>query len=174
MRSEQDDEFAEFVRTRLPALHGIAYRLCGDDDRADDLLQDALAKLYVRWSKVRLADNLDGYARTVLVRTYIDETRRPWSRVRLYGEPPDRIAPPTPGTEDRTAVRAALANLPPGQRAVLVLRFLCDLPVTEVAALLGHSEGTVRSQTSHGLAKLRRSMDRSDFTMTKGVPEHGA
>lgn len=164
-RTERDTEFGDFVRARLPALQRTAFRLCGDDHRADDLLQEALTKLYVRWPSVRAADNPDAYVHTVLVRTYIDETRRPWSRVRLTADVPEHAAPPATGTEDRAMLRAALAKLPPGQRAVLVLRFLCDMSVTDVAAVLGHSEGTVRSQTSHGLSKLRKHLGATEYAM---------
>jgi DNA-directed RNA polymerase specialized sigma24 family protein len=91
-----------------------------------------------------------------VVRTHIDDTRRPWSRVRLFGAVPDDRVVPEPGLDDRQLLRSALDSLPPGQRAVLVLRFLEDLPVAEVAAVLGCSTGNVKSQCSNGLAKLRQ------------------
>jgi RNA polymerase sigma-70 factor (sigma-E family) len=163
---QMDEEYVEYVSARLPSLKRLAYQLCGDDHRADDLVQESVTKLYLRWSSARRADNLDRYVRTILVRTHIDETRRPWSRVRLFRAPPDQPVTTTAGTEDRAVLRAALATLPPGQRAVLVLRFLCDVSVEEVAQLLGCSTGTVKSQTAHGLGKLRQTLTRREFAMT--------
>src|SRR5689334_16113582 len=139
VRSEADEDYVEYVSARLPALKRLAYLLCGDDHRADDLVQESVTKLYVRWSSARKASNLDGYVRAIVIRTHIDNGRRPWSRVRLFGQPPDRGLADGAGPEDRAVLRAALAALPAGQRAVLVLRFLCDLPVSEVSELLGCS-----------------------------------
>lgn len=159
--SVKDDEYVEYVRARLPELKRLAYLLCGDDHRADDLVQESVTKLYVSWSAARKADNLDRYVRTIVVRTHIDDTRRAWFRVRLFGAVPDRAQPVPCGSDDRLVLRAALAGLPAGQRAVLVLRFLCDLPVTEVADILGCAGGTVKSQSAHGLAKLRAALEDS-------------
>jgi RNA polymerase sigma-70 factor (sigma-E family) len=167
--SHTDEEYVEYVTARLPALKQLAYQLCGDDHRADDLVQESVTKLYMRWSSAHRIDNLDGYVRAILVRTHIDETRRPWSRVRLFGALPDHQRTTDAPTEDQAVVRAALAGLPSGQRAVLVLRFLCDLPVAEVGELLGCSPGTVKSQTAHGLTKLRQALSKREFAMiTKG------
>lgn len=155
MRSVADDEFVAFVAARSVALKRLAQLLCGDGHRADDLVQETVTKLYVRWPSARKVDNLDSYVRTILVRTHIDETRRPWARVRLFGALPDQQPLHGPGTDDRIVLADALATLPAGQRAVLVLRFTCDLSVAEVAELLGCSAGTVKSQTSRGLTSLR-------------------
>jgi len=160
--SDPDNEYVEYVSARSPVLKRLAYLLCGDNHRADDLVQETITKLYARWSSARKADNLDHYVRAILVRTHIDDTRRPWSRVRLFGALPDQQRPAEYGMEDRTVLRAALAQLPPGQRAVLVLRFLCDLSVTEVGEVLGCSAGTVKSQTAHGLTKLRHLLDKPE------------
>ncbi|WP_433081381.1 SigE family RNA polymerase sigma factor [Dactylosporangium sp. CA-052675] len=149
------DDYIEYVTARLPALHRLAYVLSGDAHRADDLVQQTITTLYVKWAKVRRAEYLDRYVRSMLVNTFIDERRLAWARVRLFAEPPERIAPDS-DQDERTAVRHALARVPRRQQAVLVLRFFYDLPVTEVAEILGVAEGTVKSQTSHGLAALRR------------------
>ena len=146
MPPQMDEEYVEYVSARLPSLKRLAYQLCGDDHRADDLVQESVTKLYTRWSLARKADNLDRYVRAIVVRTHIDETRRPWSRVRLFGAPPDRQGTTSSATEDRAVLRAALATLPAGQRAVLVLRFICDMSVEEVAQLLGCSPGTLKSR----------------------------
>jgi RNA polymerase sigma-70 factor (sigma-E family) len=149
-------EYVTYVQGRSKALRRVAYLLSGDEHEADDLVQEAVTKLYVRWERIRKVDNLDGYVHTMLVRTFLDEKRRGWWRVRLLGSFPDRAPADAGAPEDRTLLRAALAKVPPRQHAVLVLRYLCDLPVAEVAAILGCSEGTVKSQTSHGLKALRR------------------
>jgi RNA polymerase sigma-70 factor (sigma-E family) len=166
VRSDADEEYVEYVRARLPALKRLAYLLCGDDHRADDLVQESATKLYVRWRDARKAANLDSYVRAIVIRTHIDDSRRPWYRVRLFGQPPEQARAHSSGPEDRAVLRAALAALPAGQRAVLVLRFLCDLPVSEVGELLGCSPGTVKSQTSHGLANVRQALSRLGYPMT--------
>lgn len=163
MKDAWEQEYVEYVTARLPALRRLACLLCGDEHRADDLVQDAITKLYVHWAKARAAAHLDGYVRMIVVRTFLDEKRLAWSRVRLFATPPDRPNPVDTGADDRTVVRSVLSRLPPRQQAVLVLRFLCDLPVAEVSEILGCSEGTVKSQTHHGLAALRQVLgDRSN------------
>jgi RNA polymerase sigma-70 factor (sigma-E family) len=155
-----DAEYVAYVQGRIPALRRLAYHLCGDAHHADDLVQETIAKLYAAWGRVSAADGLDRYTRTTLVRTFLDDRRRGWWRVRLFDAVPERPGPPPSGAEERVLLRAALGRVPPRQQAVLVLRFLYDLPVAEVAHLLGCSEGTVKSQTAHGLATLRRLLDR--------------
>ncbi|MGN9778684.1 SigE family RNA polymerase sigma factor [Micromonospora sp. H33] len=154
--ADGDDEYVEYVTARIPALRRLGCLLTGDEHRADDLVQQTITTLYVKWARARAADDLDRYVRTMLVRTFIDERRRAWSRVRLFAAPPEPAAVQDAGAEDREVLRAALARVPRRQQAVLVLRFICDLPVNEVAEILGCSPGTVKSQTSHGLAALRR------------------
>jgi RNA polymerase sigma-70 factor (sigma-E family) len=149
-------EYVTYVQARSRALRRVAYLLSGNEHEADDLVQETVTKLYVRWERIRKVDNLDGYVHTMLVRTFLDEKRRGWWRVRLLGALPDRPPAEAGAPEDRTFLRTALAKVPPRQHAVLVLRYLCDLPVAEVAGILGCSEGTVKSQTSHGLNALRR------------------
>jgi RNA polymerase sigma-70 factor (sigma-E family) len=167
MNPEHEREYVEYVTARTPQLRRLAYLLCGDEHRADDLVQQALVQLYVHWRRARAVEHLDRYVRKILVRVHLDERRRAWSRVRLVDTPPDIPQPAGSEVEDRTVLRAALARVPPRQRAVLVLRFLCDLPVDEVAETLGCSAGTVKSQTSHGLAALRRLLD-GEFVVAGG------
>lgn len=157
-----DDEYVEYVRARLPALRRLAYLLCGDEHRADDIVQQTITNLYVRWHRTRAIEHLDQYVRTMLVRTFIDEKRLSWSKIRLFGSVPDRAEEQVhmdPNVEDRQILRTALAKLPRRQQAVLVLRFLCDQSVAEAAITLGCSEGNIKSQTSHGLAALRKILD---------------
>ncbi|SBT46890.1 SigE family RNA polymerase sigma factor [Micromonospora auratinigra] len=168
MPDASDQEYVEYVSARLPALRRLAYALSGDADQADDLVQEAATRLYLRWSRIGEVDRLDAYVRTVLVRLFLDSRRRGWWRVHLFGGPPDVRATEDRGVEDRTVLRAALAQVPPRQRAVLVLRFLHDLPVDEVARTLGCSAGTVKSQTSHGLATMRRLLGDREFAGRAG------
>jgi RNA polymerase sigma-70 factor (sigma-E family) len=173
MPGPPEQEYIDFVSARLPALRRVAYNLCGDGHQADDLVQEAVTKLYVRWP-LHGIDNLDGYVRAILVRTFIDEKRRGWWKVRLFGGLPEE-APQAAGSgaEDRTVLRAALAKVPPRQQAVLVLRFLCDLPVLEVAGILGCSAGTVKSQTAHGLTAMRRLLGDRPGDMEAGLAIKG-
>ncbi|MFI5931580.1 SigE family RNA polymerase sigma factor [Actinoplanes sp. NPDC051494] len=161
MADGKEAEYTAYVNGRAHALRRLAYLLCGDTHQADDLVQETITKLYVRWSRVRKADNVDGYVHTMLVRTFLDDRRRGWWKV-LLGTPPEREAPPGAEVETRHVLRAALAQVPARQQAVLVLRFLDDRPVAEVAELLDCSEGTVKSQTAHGLTALRRVLARQD------------
>lgn len=163
LESADDARFAEYATAQLPALHRLAYRLCGDAHRADDIVQIALTRLYTHWRVAFRAENIDAYTRAIVVRSFLNEQRRRWARTWLVGRPTDLPLPRTgpssaegPDVETRDVVRRALDRVPPRQRAVLVLRFLHDLPVAEVAAALGCSEATVKSQTRHGLTRLRR------------------
>jgi RNA polymerase sigma-70 factor (sigma-E family) len=156
MRESAEEGYVEYVAARVPALRRLAYVLTGDGHRADDLVQQTITTLYLKWAKARVADNLDAYVRTMLVRRYVDEKRLAWSRVRLFRQLPEPEPFTDHGAEDRQVLRTALARVPRQQRAVLVLRFFYDLPVDEVAGILGCSAGTVKSNTSRGLAALRR------------------
>jgi RNA polymerase sigma-70 factor (sigma-E family) len=172
MRAELENEYVQYARACTARLHRIAYMLCGDAHRADDVVQETLASMYVRWPALRSVDSIDAYVRTMLVRSFLRERRRPWSRVRLDGVPPETARPDRSGApvgdavEDRDRLVRALARVPARQRAVLVLRFLCDMSVEDVATTLRCSAGTVKSQTSHGLAAMRRLMD--------GAPQVGS
>jgi DNA-directed RNA polymerase specialized sigma24 family protein len=98
--------------------------------------------------------------RTILIRAFLAERRSAWTRrVALFSAYPELPGAPDPDPDTRLDVRAALASLPPRQRATLVLRFYCDLPVEQTAAELGCTPGTVKSQTAKGLSALRRALD---------------
>ncbi|AGZ41566.1 SigE family RNA polymerase sigma factor [Actinoplanes friuliensis] len=153
---KSDADYVAYVQGRLPALRRLAYHLAGDSHHADDLVQETIAKLYAVWGRISGSDGLDAYTRTMLVRAFLDEKRRGWWRVRLFDAVPESAGQPPPGVEERLLLVAALKRVPPKQQATLVLRFLHDLPIAEVATILGCSEGTVKSQTTHGLATLRR------------------
>ena len=167
MANGSDAEYLAYVHGRTTGLRRTAYLLCGDEHQADDLVQETITKLYARWPRISAVENIDAYVHTMMVRAFLDEKRRGWWKVRLFGAPPERPATVAGQAEDRTLVRAALAKVPPRQQAVLVLRFLCDLPVAEVAVILGCSEGTVKSQTSHGITALRKIL--GDSSMPGGA-----
>ncbi|MFI7070441.1 SigE family RNA polymerase sigma factor [Micromonospora sediminicola] len=169
MPDASDQEYMEYVSARLPALHRLAYALSGDVDQADDLVQETVTRLFQRWSRVARAEHRDAYVRSVLVRLFLDGRRTGWWRVRLFGSPPDTRPVEDRGADDRTTLRAALDRVPPRQRAVLVLRFLHDLPVEEVARILDCSPGTVKSQISHGLTAMRRLLTETAPAGTTGV-----
>jgi RNA polymerase sigma-70 factor (sigma-E family) len=158
VRSSRDSEFTDYVMARLPWLRRVAYLLCQDWQSADDLVQAAITRLYTNWGRARSAASVDAYARTVLIRTFLAERRSAWARrVTLSAGYQDRPAAAT-DHDSRLDVRAALADLPPRQRATLVLRYYCDLPVEETAKELGCTAGTVKSQTAKGLSAMRRAL----------------
>jgi RNA polymerase sigma-70 factor (sigma-E family) len=153
-RTPGDTEYTEFVHATWGSLYRTAYLLLGDRAEAEDLVQTALAKTYAAWHRVRDLDAAPGYARTVLVNTAAS-----WFRKRSWrNEQPTAVLPEAghePDPSDRPALITALAELAPRQRAVVVLRFYDDLSVAQTAAALGCSEGTVKSQTSAALGRLR-------------------
>ena len=157
-RSSRDEEFSAFVQTRRSGLVRSACLLtAGDTHLAEDLVQTALARLYVAWPRVRKAGTESGYVWRIIVNAHIDEVRRPARRrERHMPELPEAPAPPGAVTDGPGGeVRAALAALPPGMRAAVVLRHWLDLSVGETAELLNCSEGTVKSQTAKATARLR-------------------
>jgi RNA polymerase sigma-70 factor (sigma-E family) len=156
-------EFEEFAQARTPQLLRSAWLLCGDAHRAEDLVQETLAKVYVRWHR-RLGGRIDNpaaYAQTALVRTFLSERRRKSSGEvpsadLEWAEPPDGVHPDGAAQTDlQLQVAEALAGLAPADRAVLVMRYLEDRSVAEVAQVLGVSEGAVRNRSMRALDRLR-------------------
>ena len=152
--------FAEFVAARSPALHRAAYLMVGERQLAQDLLQEALTKTYVAWPRLRDPSKAEAYTRKVITTTAISWYRRKsWQ-----GEPPTETLPDraTVGHDDAVTQRAwlwtALQELPPRQRAAIVLRFYEDLTEAQTAAAMDCAVGTVKSQVSAGLAKLRAQL----------------
>jgi RNA polymerase sigma-70 factor (sigma-E family) len=170
----RDAAFADYVSACLPSLRRLAFVLCHDWHSADDLVQAAVTRLYVRWARAVAADNLDAYVRMILFREFLHERRSGWARrVRLTAELPAQ----TMAHDCDTAIdlQAAIASLPPGQRAALVLRFYCDLNVEQSAQILGCSQGNVKSQTARALAALRRVYGPDAITeaAVRPAPRHG-
>jgi RNA polymerase sigma-70 factor (sigma-E family) len=151
--------FDEFVATRSRALLKTAWLLTGDWHLAEDLLQTALAKSFLSWGRIRDEGFEEAYVRRVLVTTYVTWWRRQWRGEVSTGQDLDR-RDPGDGYADadlRHVVLAALAALPRRQRAVVVLRYYCDLSERETADALNCAIGTVKSQAAKGLATLRAS-----------------
>ena len=159
MGGSRDDDFTAYVAGRRSHLYRTAYLLCGDPHRAEDIVQTALAKLYVAWPRASRADSVDAYVRRVIINSHLDETRRPWRRESPTED--DRLDRPAPAgvtPEDSDALWTALRQLGPKQRRVVVLRHYWGLSVEETAADLGVSPGTVKSQTSAALERLRATL----------------
>ncbi len=160
--SRAGGDFETFAGARAPHLLRSAWLLCGDVHQAEDLVQETLAKVYVRWHR-RLGariDNPAAYAQTTLVRTFLSARRRKSSGELPYAEPPDAVHPDlTAETDLQLLVAGALAGLAPTDRAVLVMRYLEDRSVNEVAGELGVSEGAVRNRSMRALDRLRPLLD---------------
>ena len=159
-----DEPYVGYVTARLPALQRAAFLLCGGDaHRANDVVQATITRLYQHWKRVSRSDNVDAYVHRMLVNAVVDERRHPWSRVRLDDHPVEVTGDdPHAGVDDRSSLVVALRRLPPRQRAVLVMRFLLDRPIEEVAEALNCSAGTVKSQSSRGLETLRSMLATSE------------
>lgn len=160
--TDQREGFEEFARARTPVLVRSAWLLCGDAHLAEDLVQDTLAKVYVRWHAPFRSPIEDpvAYAQTALTRTFLSSRRRRSSTERPYADPPDRpVADATGAAETRLALLGAMAGLAPADRVVLVLRYLDDLSVDETAERMGVSPGAVRTRSSRALQRLRPLLD---------------
>jgi RNA polymerase sigma-70 factor (sigma-E family) len=152
--------FREWMLVRSSTLRRKAFLLCGDWSAADDLVQDVFVAMYPRWSRIVRGGHVDAYANRVLVGKHVDARRRPWRRERSVDTVPESV--------DSSSERAiaevderdgplitALAALPAGQRAVMVLRFTDDLSIEEIAQVMRIPEGTVKSRLSRGTETLR-------------------
>ncbi|QIK68706.1 SigE family RNA polymerase sigma factor [Nocardioides sp. HDW12B] len=156
--AEHEASYVEYVTARQAHLRRIAHALCGDWHLADDLVQVALTKLYVAWPRVAAMNNVDAYARRVLVSTNIDHHRRRAARP----ETPTEVLP-DPGSHDRDVgerdqLVAALQQLPEMQRKTVVLRHVLGLSVEETAYELDISVGTVKSHTSRARSAMRLAL----------------
>ncbi|NYI44666.1 RNA polymerase sigma-70 factor (sigma-E family) [Nocardioides aromaticivorans] len=157
-RGPTEEEFVELVHAAWPALYRTAVLLVREHALAEDLVQTALARTYSNWHRIRDVGAAHGYARRALVTQTTSWYRRRSTR----NERPTATLPERPAQGDtvstvgeRVDVAAALAQLSPRQRAVVVLRFYDDLSVQETADALGVAPGTVKSQTSVALTRLR-------------------
>jgi RNA polymerase sigma-70 factor (sigma-E family) len=152
----RDQEFAAYMQARQPSLLRTAYLLTGDRHAAEDLVQTALAKLYLSWDKVQRQDSLDGYVRRIMVNENNSLWRRGWKRREHTREVvPDTEHVDTYDDGVRGALWEVVQTLPRKARAVVVLRYYEQLSEAETADALGISVGTVKSQASRALATLR-------------------
>jgi RNA polymerase sigma-70 factor (sigma-E family) len=158
---QPDPGFEEFVRSRSTALLRTAFLLVGDRGHAEDLVQTALLRTALKWRKAQ--GKPEAYTHQVLVNLVRDRWRRSRRRV---AEDPVAALPMAPADRrnladavvDRAVLMRALAELPPRQREVTILRFFADLSVADTAAAMRTSEGTVKSYTNRALAQLRESL----------------
>jgi RNA polymerase sigma-70 factor (sigma-E family) len=155
--------FVAFAAANTRRLRHSARLLTGDDGRAEDLVQTALARTYLRWNRIR-SDDPTAYVRRVMFTAHAEWWRRKWRHEYPTGELPERVAAGDLAAEyaERDRIRAALDLLTPRERAVVVLRFYEDLGERETAATLGVAVGTVKSTCSRALAKLRVSLALDD------------
>jgi RNA polymerase sigma-70 factor (sigma-E family) len=162
MARRDGEAFTAFVLGCQPALRRTAYLMCGDWSLASDYVQDALIRVYRHWPRLRGDAEARSYARKAVVSVVIDAKRRRSSTE----VPVEQVYDGVGGgdamgrSDDRDLLTRCLAQVPARQRACVVLRYYDDLSVSEVAAMLGISEGTVKSQTSRGLETLQAAFGR--------------
>jgi RNA polymerase sigma-70 factor (sigma-E family) len=151
--SELDLE--EFMRSRSPALLRLAYLLTADAHAAEDLVQDVLLKVGMKWDRIAGVSYLDAYVRKSLINQYASWRRAARFRRESIGTvPEEQSGDPTDAVLDREIVWRALGRLPSRQKAVLVLRYYEDLTDVEIAHHLNVRRGTVRSLASRALRAL--------------------
>ena len=155
----EGDGFGEFIASRSAALVRSAWLLTGDESTAQDLVQTALARTWVRWSRVVEHDNPEAYVRKVMLSVFLTWHRRRWHGEVATAAPPDRGSPydEFARADLRESLLVALRGLPRRQRAVVVLRYFDDLTEAQTADVLGCSVGTVKSHSARAMAALRAS-----------------
>ena len=173
MGRRSESEFAAFAASCRPALRRTAFLMCGDWDRAADITQEAMIRVYVAWPRLEQDHGLRAYARRAVMSVAIEQARKRSSREvptaslgdQLVDDAADRVA-------DRLLLMSALAELPARQRACVVLRLYEDLSVEAVAEALGCRTGTVKSQTARGLDALRAAYARhgGELLVRPGIP----
>ena len=154
---DRDEDFAAYMAARQPSLLRTAYLLTGDRHTAEDLVQTALAKLYLAWDRVQRRELVDGYVRRILVNEHNSLWRRAFKRREVVSDAVPETHAPADRHDDgeSAALWAFVQTLPRKQRAVIVLRYYEDLSEAEIAETLGISVGTVKSQASRALAAMR-------------------
>lgn len=165
----RDPDFTAFVAARSARLVHIAHMLCGDHALAEDLVQTALERAYLRWDRIELGDPF-GYVRKAVVNEHLSwRRRRPWRERAIGGSAEldsgvsERVEDHGPGVDLGSMLAAALAGLTRRERATVVLRFVEDLSEQQTAEVLGVAVGTVKSTNARALDKLRRSSHLTDL-----------
>lgn len=174
MTGVRGDEFADYATAFMPSLRRLALLLCRNWHDADDLVQVTLAKLYQHWHKAAAAESTDAYVRAMLVREFIRGRRAAWARRVSITDQPPQIQAPAADLDALLDLQAGLARLTPRQRAVLVLRYYCDLDVAQTAQVLGCAPGTVKSQTAKAMAALRHILGQgadADLTASTAISQ---
>lgn len=163
-RTPFDAGFEEYAAGDLPRLGRLAAMLAPDRDSAHDLVQETLVKVGVAWPRVRCDGNPAAYANTTMSRLAwrMKERATKERSLLLRHRVTTSVPAETHRIDDASELGAAMQALGSRQRAVLVLRFYCDLSVAETAATLGCSESNVKSQTARGLTNLRAHLTSSD------------
>jgi RNA polymerase sigma-70 factor (sigma-E family) len=162
--------FTAFVHARMAALLSYAHVLTGDRAAAEDVVQAALAGTALAWQRIRRRDDPEGYVRRAILNTWLNSRRGPRRHEDVVADVPEPATASSvvDGTAqdvvERDAMWRALAMLPPGQRAVIVLRYYEDLTEAEIATVLGCSPGTVKSQAAKAMAHLREQLADSRVT----------
>ena len=158
---DRDELFTTFVASRSTALLRTAYLLTGDHAQAEDLLQTALAKTYLAWSRIDDIGAVEAYVRRVMVTTNVSWWRRLRGREVLVASAPEHgpAADETGRADDRDTMWRLLLDLPAKQRTALVLRYWGGLSEAEIAREMGCAPGTVKTHASRGLAALRSRID---------------
>lgn len=160
----ESDAFVELVTANNRDLLRAAWLLTGNWASAEDLLQTTLTKVWQNWGKVTRADEPVAYVRRILVNTHLKLASRRWRAELPFAVLPDRpTRDGTAGSDLRGGLAKALAGLPPRQRAVVVLRYLCDLSEAQTAETLGCSTGTVKAHASRAMATLRTNPTLADL-----------
>jgi RNA polymerase sigma-70 factor (sigma-E family) len=172
----RDGAFTRYVKAHRRDMRRQAYLLCGDWHEADDLVQQTLIKVLLRWEALEQRDGLAAYTRTVMFRTFVSDRRAlRWSREFTS----DRLPEPDPepdGQErlaDRLLLLEALDRLGPRQRAAIVLRYLEHRSAEEAADILGCSVATIRSNTCRALVHLRSLLCGAALPVGSGVADSG-
>jgi RNA polymerase sigma-70 factor (sigma-E family) len=161
-----DEEFAAFVAAALPRLLRFGHMLTGNPAAAEDLVQTALARSWRAW-RLRSIDDPQAYTRKVMVNSYATWYRRARQRETIAAAPAETMVAEDHArlVDDRDAMWRALLALPARQRAVMVLRYYEELSEMEIAAVMGISPGTVKSQAARALRRLAQVLAATDAAM---------